>query len=271
MKTFKMRILIPALLLIIGFVFVVIGVASGGTYGNLGLYKTESFTKEFEKNNIEKINVNYSWGKLIIKEGSELKVVADNVKKDSMTCNIEGDTLSIEQDDDNFFNFTFISNHSNAAKLTLYIPDDIDLSDIYIGFGAGELNIKDITADSMEIHLGAGESNINNIDANEITINSGTGEFNIENSKMNDLSIESGVGEINIDGTITGECSIKSGVGEVNINSKGDINDYSFNLDNGIGTIRINGMKYNNPMNNGASNYFDIKNGIGEININIGG
>ena len=59
---------------------------------SIGSYETESFTKDFDES-ISSANIEFNIGELIIKEGDSLKIVAEDVKKDSLECYVKNDTL----------------------------------------------------------------------------------------------------------------------------------------------------------------------------------
>ena len=259
MKRRPITIWISCSMIIIGIVMVIIGASLGAGFGYLKDYDTESFTREYTQE-IKTVDINYKVGNLIIKKGDELKIVADEVRKDSIRTDVSGDKLTIKSTD-KYYLFNFGKN----SELTVYIPDDLTYFSVKVG--AGELVINDITAEQVNIKTGAGEADINNLTSDQTTIKSGVGELKISNSDLTDLNLKAGVGEVNIDAQLKGDCDIKGGIGDINLDIDCSIDDYRFDFSNGIGDIRVNGDSYKKYKHHDGEYSMSVDNGIGDIEI----
>lgn len=257
----SITIWISCIMIIVGIIMVIIGASLGASFGYLDNYDTESFTRDYAQK-INTVDIEYNIGKIIIKKGDQLKIVADEVRKGSVKTDVSGDKLIIETSEDNFPFY-----YSKKSELTVYIPDNISYFSVRTGIG--ELKISDITADEVVIKTGVGEAYINNLTSKKTSIKSGVGEFNINNSNLSNIDLKSGVGEVDINAKIDGDCKINGGIGDIKLNLSNSIDDYRFDFSNGIGNISVNGSSYKHYKNHDGEYCMTVKNGIGDIEIDM--
>lgn len=257
----SITIWISCAMIIVGIIMVIIGASLGAGFGYLGHYDTESFTRDYTQK-INTVDIEYNIGKIIIKKGDQLKIVADEVIKDSVRTDVSGDKLTIETSDDHFPFY-----YSRKSELTVYIPDNISYFSVKTGIG--QLKISDITADEVVIKAGVGESYISNLTSKKTSIKTGVGQFNINNSSLSNIELKSGVGEVNINAKIDGDCKINGGIGDIKLNLSTSIEDYRFDFSNGIGDISVNGSSYKHFKNRDGEYCMTVKNGIGDIEIDM--
>lgn len=263
MKTGRLRRTIAAILVGGGIILVGISFACGLTSGNPFNFDKESFTKTFSQT-VSDIDLNYAGCQIYVKKGDALKVVADNIRKDSLGFETRGETLRIYNKDKVVYG---ISNGSEM-KLTLYVPDNIELDTFTADCGAGVLDVLDIKAKNIILKNGAGLSKFNRITADKINIRGGAGKIDAKNISTDDLSIKGGVGEINVSGDIDGNCSISSGIGSISLTTSANQYDFKFDISKGIGDLRINGHTYSSYKEENSAKYtMKIDNGIGEIKV----
>lgn len=193
---------------------------------------------------ISSLNIDLNTSELKIETGDSFKVLTNNKKIEYVN---ENGNISIEEKGKS--NWTFSSD--KHSQLVIYIPKD-----------KSELKY-------VEIDLGVGETAIDGLTATEYAkINGGVGELTITSSKINNLDLDVGVGESNIKAELSGNNKIDTGVGEVNLSLTGTEEEYTFDVDKGIGTVMLNGRKLSDDSITGTgSNMIEISGGIGEIEI----
>ncbi len=257
----SITIWISCTMIIVGIIMVIIGASLGAGFGYFGDYDTESFTRDYTQK-INTVDIEYNIGKIIIKKGDQLKIVADEVRKDSIKIDVSDDKLIIETSDHHLPFF-----YSKKSELTVYIPNNISYFSVKTGIG--ELKIYDITADEVVIKTGVGEAYISNLISKKTSINTGVGEFKINNSDLSNLELKSGVGDVNINAKIDGDCEIKGGIGNIELNLNTNIDNYRFDFSNGIGDISVNGSSYKHYKNRDGEYCMKVNNGIGDIEIDM--
>lgn len=193
--------------------------------------------------NIESIDIDLSAASLRIVLGDKL-ALSTNIGKLSVTSD---STLKIKQKNHQFLSI----NYGKAGEIILTVPTDAMLKSFELDAGAGSVDIECLNAQNVEIDTGAGSINING-------------------GEIQHLDLDLGVGEANITSAIKGKSTIDCGVGETNINLLGKSEDYTLDIDTGIGSVTLNGtdIKGNTKIGNGQ-NKLEIDGGVGAININF--
>ena len=96
------------------------------------------------------------------------------------------------------------------------------------------------------------------------------GKTELKSCEINNLKANLGIGEFTFSGILTGKSEIDSGVGAININLLNNSDNYTINVDKGIGSITLDGKKLEMDRVYGTGqNYLDIDGGIGEIKIDF--
>ena len=121
------------------------------------------------------------------------------------------------------------------------------------------------------ISLGAGEVNIDYIEAREVAdIDGGTGETTIKSGKLSNLSFDLGVGEAELTSELRGDCDMDLGVGSLALTILGEKDDYTIEVNKGIGEYSIDGEKiHDNDKIGEGNNHLQIDGGIGDAKINF--
>lgn len=121
------------------------------------------------------------------------------------------------------------------GKIVIVIPDGMMFDEVDLEIGAGLAEITGLTANNVNVEVGAGEANITNLDVKELNAETGTGKLYAE--------------------------------------LVGKQTDYSYNLECGIGQLKIGDSTYSglgteqNISNLGAERFMDVECGIGEVHI----
>lgn len=160
-------------------------------------------------------------------------------------------------------------NNYKNAELVIYIPKDTVFKEIDISTGAGRFTTDSLSAEKIDLEFGAGEVNIAELSASvEADIEGGAGEITIGGGSLKNLSLDMGAGELNITSEMKGDSELDLGVGEVNITLIGTPDDYTVEMTKGIGSLSFNGeaISGGKTVGNGQNNV-EINGGVGEINI----
>lgn len=161
--------------------------------------------------------------------------------------------------------------YTGETVLDLYVPAGTVFEKADITTGAGVVSIDTLTADTLKLELGAGKVDIQNLIATRrAEIDGGAGELNILGGTLADLDLDLGVGELNFSAGLSGECDFDCGVGAANITLPGSEDDYTIQIDKGLGDAfignaqAVNGKKYGSgPVE------LDVDGGVGKIEISF--
>ena len=128
-----------------------------------------------------------------------------------------------------------------GARLTVTIPEGAVFSEIDITVGAGRFTADIISGDEVNLEFGAAEVYIGSLYAtHEADVEGGAGKITIGGGSVSDLQLEMGVGELVLESEILdGELDL--GVGEARITLLGGREDYTIEINRGIGSISFDG------------------------------
>lgn len=256
-KTIKYVAIAFAIFLIVG-IFSAIASLGLGIFKAFGAISDSTVSKMDHSKYSSYIDINLKFSNLKLVRSNYLKVDNSN---DKVNVKIDNNKLEIT-DSSSLFS-------SNKDKeLIVYVPSDYMFEMVYINSGAGKINIEGFNTKELKMDLGAGEAIVSNVISNKTDIDTGTGRVDIHNSKLNDAKFDLGIGSISIGDEITGNCKINSGIGRVELNLSGSEEDYSFDIDKGIGDISLNNRSLSDGTKTGnGRNSIEIDGGIGSIDI----
>lgn len=183
---------------------------------------------------------------------------------EKLTVEEKNGTLVIEERSKKLF-------RKNKAEVILTIPKGYEFKKVRMVAGAGKVSIYELSAVTMDMNFGAGEVDIVGLTAgNDIKIEGGVGEVSIDRCELNNAKINMGVGEFNITGKLSGRSDIDYGVGEANLNLAGSKDDYTIEMNKGLGESKIDGNSVKSDIVYGdGENYIAIDGGIGEIEVDF--
>lgn len=194
-----------------------------------------------------------------IEKGEEF-FVESNLKR--LTFRQIGDKLVLRES-------SFGNKKYNGAYLTIYIPDGTVFDEIDITTGAGKFAAETLLAEKVSLELGAGEVNIGELIATrEAKIEGGAGAITIDGGSLKNPSFEMGVGEFRLITAIIGEGKFDLGIGEANMTLIGGRENYTVEINKGIGDISFDGdsIPGGKTIGNGQ-NHIEINGGIGAIKV----
>lgn len=239
---------------------VIVGVTSGVEIlkeftGNKNVELVDE-TRDFDE--LSGLNLNISSSNLTIKsEGDSYRLETHNIPK---TAKIEckNDVLEIKNE----------KNLKSESSITIYVPENVQLSRINLEIGAGNVEISNIEATNIDFSFGAGNVNIQNLKSENPTIECGAGQVKLENTELTEAKLSAGVGKLIYSGHLNGESRIECGVGDVEMNLEGGKDNYSIKVQKGIGNIKINDESVaDNSTTGEGPNKIYIEGGVGDINI----
>lgn len=283
MKSFsRIWLSISIVVIVLGIGLLVVNVINGFTIGDIPTYSEDL---SFARKDIEDVNIDIDYGDVSITEGDEFHIKGENLPKDSLEVFIDEEgTWIIHQNSDylvdvfgidvSLGNITWWEQDLNQ-RIEITIPKDFIASEFNFQFGAGSARIDNVRAKSGQFDIGAGELEIDYINLEEKSdFNVGTGKMTINEMNVNNTTVDCGIGNIIVKGTITGNNKISCGIGEVQMDLTGNIENYTIDIDKGIGNININGESYSSMrriINRSklTDNRINLDCGIGRIIINM--
>lgn len=204
-----------------------VSIIAGIVFGCLGILTATKLIKDnssvaitCEENESPCLKITLGVSDLEIKKGDKLSAETSYEK---ISINQEDGRLVITENGGSIFD-------DASRKITVYVPEDMELSKVGIAGGAGSINVESLKAKDMEVSLGVGETVFNKLE--------------VENAKIN------------------------AGIGRIEINLASSNDDYAIKASRGIGDITLNGAAIKSDEWMGSGNKkIEISGGIGEITI----
>jgi DUF4097 and DUF4098 domain-containing protein YvlB len=222
---------------------------------------------------VKNLDIDIDTGSLQVINGDTLRVEAENVPDDFEAKVTSNGTLILREKARriNFLWFNFNINNNLNSKIILYLPADLKLKETEIDTGAGKVTIEGLSTKELFISAGAGNVDGRNIQADKVVLDGGVGSVSFKDIYFEDMDLDCGVGNVWIEGKVIGDSTIDCGVGNVDLNLIGRPEDYDFDIEAGVGRVRLNGERISKEYrkNNEAASSIEIDGGVGNVEINF--
>ncbi len=282
MKTFtKIWLGIALVAMGFGIILIIIVVASGGSVVDL---PTVSYQESYT--GITDVDMDIEYAEVKVLQGDTFSIDAEDIPENSLEAYVENGTWMIRQNNDNVFSVFGAKIHLDdyrhwrwwkydEPKITITIPDDFTAGSFKLGIGAGDVMIEEVIASKADFAVSAGRLVIDHASiSDESFYEVGAGVIELNELQANDVSIDCGLGNIFIEGTITGNNDITCGVGSVELRLDGDEDDYSYDIESGVGSINIGddhfkGISDQKITNDGTKGTFKLDCSVGNITVDF--
>ena len=193
---------------------------------------------------IQKLELDIRYGdvRIAVADGDNISVQAENPGTYFKEMVEDGDTLVLLDER---------PTGEKALTLTVLLPERM-LKEISIDLGAGQFSAERLEAEEVSLDLGAGKGTVNQVTA------------------MDDADFSVGAGELEVALFSGNQLEVDCGTGQLTLCAEGTEDDYNYNLEFGIGSIRLGERSYSGiggeeSMDRGAAKDMDIECGIGEV------
>ncbi len=283
MRTF-IKIWVGIALLAIGFGIgiVAIAMATGYTQRDKGADNTfSSFTGSYE--DVTSIDIDIKYGKVEVIEGDSFSIDAKNYTGHEFDSYVNSGTWYIRQRSKGIFRIFNVDlsfgnfsrwNDGFTPRITITIPKGFVAETFNMDIGAGEAKADTINSLKGELSVGAGSFTVDRLSIRDrSSFEVGAGQMVLEDVILKDASVDCGIGEVIIEGIMTGDNNINCGVGNIELRLTGEEDDYSYDIESGIGNISIGNSSYRTSSrkinNSTADNYLRLECGIGNISVDF--
>ena len=220
-------------------------------------------TQSYEiSSEIHSLDIQIGAADFIIEHGDRFSVESN---LNYLSVSERNGVLAIIEEDHNQIGITDYTD----AVLKLYIPNDIVFESVEITTGAAKLTADSLSANYLELELGAGKVQFGYLNAyDNADIEGGTGEITIANGMLNNLILEVGVGELDLTAALLGKSKLSFGIGKSNLTLIGSKDMYKIDIENGLGSITVDGKTVTNFGSSGnGQNYIEVEGGVGTVDI----
>ena len=272
-KLIKAFALLLATLIIVGIFTAIIGGVSflaavtgaeiGGWVSDSSAWTSESYESQMVHElemSVKATSVKFR----LVDDGEPVRVETNN-EYVTTWIDMDGRRLNVVEKSHGLFGW------GGKGEVIVYVRKNVSFEKVKLEVGAGELDIEKLDAWVLDLDLGAGRTEIRALKVSErATIDGGAGYLAIKQAEMQNAHLELGVGKAEIEAKLRGESKIDSGVGKVELKLVGREQDYSVEVDKGLGSIELNGEKLGDGSVWGTGkNRVDIDSGVGAEEIKV--
>ena len=133
---------------------------------------------------------------------------------------------------------------ANDSHMILYLPMNTCYEEIKAELGAGQMNLDNLSANTMEVEIGAGQVVANGLIAENLTLGVGAGDVVLEESILKELELEVGAGNCEIAGRIDGNVKANCAAGNIVVEVDGKESDFNYDMQCAVGKIQIEDTEY---------------------------
>lgn len=206
-------------------------------------------TQDFDADAVQNLIVEAGACQLAIEQSpdGEFHVEVEHADKyqgfvagDSLCLNMVGNTKSYDED--------------SVGRICLYVPEQFSFKEAKISLGAGQINGKtDLQVKDMEIALGAGE-----IRLSALTVEK--------------LQAQVGAGSLIFKGDIGQKADVECAMGNVEMTLNGSKNDYNYEVEAAAGDVNVGGQSFGGlagkwGIENDAPRDIDVECAMGSVFI----
>ena len=185
-------------------------------------------------NSVESFKIDISNDDIEIKEGEKFEVKTNDP---DVKFYHENSIVEIKSDK----TFSWHINNSSRGTIIIYLPNEFNISELDLNLGAGKIDIDKIFVETLLMDLGAGTMTAKEINVYEkATISGGAGNININSGTINNFNLKLGAGNASIQSDLTGSNTLTTGVGKLNLGLSQSKDNYSFEINKGLGNIILN-------------------------------
>ncbi|MGP1523264.1 MAG: DUF4097 family beta strand repeat-containing protein [Treponema sp.] len=213
-----------------------------------------SFTDDYKGKTVRSIEIDLSAVLIDIEQGETLAVSVRQGRRRSVYGSLKNGVLEIEEKG----GYTWKRNRkNNTAYVVLTLPENtrLDELDISLNAGALSLNHRSLTVNELSVELNAGAVSIRNITSSH-------------------TDIDCNAGSVRIDGRLRGQTDADCNAGKIDLTVDSGGEDYSWDTQAALGSIRVNDSVSSGLTNRGRSggkkaNHLDLSAAVGSIDVSI--
>lgn len=281
----KLRLIIPAVLLALGIIFCIVGLAMGAIDDYTKNLDLNDFEANIPVSNIFNLDIDIPIADVNIISSNDVSnfyISAKNITKNFLEYSTSNNTLKLTYNTKKWYHTVLLPGYwDSEGSIEIYIPAKLSLKDVeiiskygntkvnyltaervFIDCGSSSNQIKNLTCRYAEINNKNGDVNAMNINADIIDLNFTSGNSAFTNFVSNAVIINNKRSDMQISGMINGDSSIQTGSGDIKLTLYGEKEDYNFKVIDG--DPKINGK---DAETNKEGKYLFKLNG--DININI--
>lgn len=180
--------------------------------------------------------------------------------QDWLNCASDGDTLRVEETDSNavlgirLISTDFRSDSAGESSLTLYLPQNKELSSFSVKDGYGDVSVSGVNCQTYQIKAESGDVQLSNISCGELTLEAEYGDASLQDCEAETMDIKLESGKLTAKSAEADSITLKAEYGDVSW-AQGRVGQGTFQLEDG--DVEISGVQ--------ISELLQVENDYGDI------
>ena len=158
---------------------------------------------------------------------------------------------------------------TDITHLNIVLPRDTVFATFDLDAGAGNITVEGLKCRNADIDLGAGNVVFDSLEVSGYAdIDAGAGQLTVKDGSVNNLDFDMGMGETAITSLLTGNSSLDCGVGNLELNVKASYENYTVDVEKGLGAVNINNQRVSSDSVLGSGpDKLEISGGLGNVTV----
>jgi len=247
-RIWKIVLIVVLVLFVVGLALAAVSALTGGSISRIKTNMAiRDFDEVFRNERITDLDIDLSTGVLRIVEGTAFRVEAKNIAEEYFVCEVSSGKLRIAEDFRDAPSFNVVRGLNlldYTPEITVTIPSGFVADSVVLDIAAGRGEIASLFSDEIKISVSAGECRIDAIEAKEADINIAAGSFTVYSMDIDDCDLDVAAGNAYLGGLINKKANIDCSAGGIELQLPGVQDDYSFDVNVGVGRIAVGSNRY---------------------------
>lgn len=235
--------------------------------------ETQRDTYLLSTDNIGSIHVEADMADIEFMTSEDIDTINVIMKRGYMkhySCKMDGTVLEINYD-------TKHNNYRRGPKITIEIPDGVELKEIEVHTALGDIKMDGFTlnTEKLDVHSNLGDIKLTNMTIpGEILAATDLGDIKLLEGSFGKMDLENSMGDIKISGEVTANVKASCSMGTVEAKLSGVETDYNYALETSMGEVEINNRSYKenmqgeaNIINTGAAITLTMNSDMGDVEV----
>ena len=282
-KSTKTSIITGVIIVVIGVVVLLCAMGmSGWNFKKVNQWQEDTF---HSTEIITKLNVKVNWGQVVVNRSETDNVSVKYEFDDRYEPKFEekDGKLSIETSSKRWYEFNYW--FENAPRMEITVPQNVELSEIYLTLNAGTVQLGDgdwgklfdvelnagtisvgnVSVEEMYVELNAGAFDAKTIASDNVTCNISAGAFNAKEIVSRQFECDVSAGAANVKKLDAYKIKVDVSAGSVNLGLVGAKSDYNVRVDKSAGSCNVTSQT-----NASASRSLSIDVSAGSVDVSFG-
>ena len=224
---------------------------------------------------IEKLDIELGGGELFLEAGDVEEIQIKAKTEDDFQCYVKNNTLYVKGFDlkKKVWDWNDWDNRRQNS-VSVIIPKKLIFRETDIEFGAGNIEITDVTLGKTDVEVGAGTLKCDGVNMEEVSVEVGAGAVYMNEITADKTELSVAMGEAVLDGTFMGNMDLQCSMGNLEINVRGKETDYNYEIEAAMGSVEVAGESYNGlaserSVNNHADKTICVEASMGSITVSF--